>query len=117
MKSNDASLIEQSGAGWVIPAIGREEFQRDTGEKAVTDRSPAETVAIIGPRSGGCYLVAELGKAVFKQGLHDIDALSAFWRGPVLSKSRLCSPRHLRDQIVADLRARSRCSDRWPFRP
>ncbi len=40
----------------------------------MTDRSTAETVAIIGAGIGGCYLVAELGIAGFKLRLHDIDA-------------------------------------------
>jgi len=39
----------------------------------VTNRSTAETVAIIGAGIGGCYLVAELGIAGFKLRLHDID--------------------------------------------
>ena len=39
----------------------------------MTNRSTAETVAIIGAGIGGCYLVAELGIAGFKLRLHDID--------------------------------------------
>src|ERR1700746_1643449 len=40
---------------------------------AVTDRSAAETVTIIGVGIGGLYLLAELGVAGFKLRLHDID--------------------------------------------
>jgi len=39
----------------------------------VTDKSTAETVAIIGAGIGGLYLVAELGMAGFNLRLHDID--------------------------------------------
>ncbi|HSZ57620.1 MAG TPA: NAD/NADP octopine/nopaline dehydrogenase family protein [Tepidisphaeraceae bacterium] len=39
----------------------------------MTDRSAAETVAIIGAGIGGLYLIAELGIAGFKLRLHDID--------------------------------------------
>ena len=39
----------------------------------MTDRSTAETVAIIGAGIGGLYLIAELGVAGFKLRLHDID--------------------------------------------
>jgi ketopantoate reductase len=42
-------------------------------ERAVTDRSTIDTVAIIGAGIGGLYLVAELGVAGFKLRLHDID--------------------------------------------
>jgi len=45
----------------------------NTPGKAVTDRSTAKTVAIIGAGIGGLYLVAELGIAGFKLRLHDID--------------------------------------------
>ncbi len=41
----------------------------------MTDRSTAETVAIIGAGIGGIYLVAESGVAGFKLRLHDIDDL------------------------------------------
>src|ERR1700746_102244 len=40
---------------------------------AVTDRSAAETVTIIGVGIGGLYLIGELGVAGFKLRLHDID--------------------------------------------
>jgi opine dehydrogenase len=39
----------------------------------VTNKSAAETVAVIGAGIGGLYLVAELGLAGFKLRLHDID--------------------------------------------
>ena len=49
-----------------MSAIDLSNYQRDHREKAMTDRSTAQTVAIIGAGIGGRYLVAQLGITGFK---------------------------------------------------